>query len=516
MSYVELLFEQVQQEKLSIVTALTEQVEGKYDVNALLQVVETKSKWKLQRLVESIREDLYENYQNDRCNVSPEDRVFHGFTQTELENLKHYYYENSLYFRLFDCFLTERFTTTAAICDECDVTRSQYYSAVAELEHRLNAYGIRIVNQKLIGNEIVIRFLASQMYAHYFEPDAIWFYGEYQYSDRHVVALYDGYLRSYGKLDQHWLACTYYVTKKRLENHHFVDCSVDNHLFYCPLMTDNSDYIKIFTGFTDRLKAAASNVNVVKFSDEVLTGEVLSIFHMIVLSGMSFNFDTSPLYRPEVLAKIEAAEAAYARVYGAFSKEVLSDEVRDQLAVNLRLYLAKVLMLSGVAAFKSRKAVDLKVFKTYPVGATVALQMCVEALNAVLGPDASHEQRQLWYLEIGEEFMDVVLGIIESRSFTPVIKVCLEFSHNFKGDLITRKLLRRVPELNFQFIEDSEEADVLFTDLARFREQSDDRLDFFYDKVPSRETWKGIEEQLIAFSAHKYDWHQAAEKLETD
>jgi hypothetical protein len=514
MSYVELLFEQEQQEKLAIFAALIPEVEGKYDANDLLEHVETKSKWKLLRLIEGLREDLYENYQNERCDIRIEDRVFYGFTLTELEDLKHYYYEQSLYFRLYDCFLTERFTTTAAICDEVGVTRSQYYNAVAELDHRLKSYGISVNNQKLVGNEIVIRFLTSQMYAHYFEPDAVWFNDEYHYSDRHVVALYEGQLMPYSLLDRHWLACTYYVTKKRLENHHFVDCPKDNRLFLCPVTTDNPDYHAIFNIFTDRLKMAASNVNVVKFSDQVLIGEVLSIFHMIILSGMAFTFDTTPLYQPDVLAKIHMAEAAYAEAYDAFSKEPLSKAIRDALSVNLRLYLAKTLMLSESEDFQSRKAVNLDVFKTYPVGATVALEMCMKAIDVLLGPDATIAKRHLWYLEIGEEFMDVVLGIIESRSFTPALKVCLEFSHNFKGELITRKLLRRVPELDFIFTADVKEADVLFTDLARFREVDAEKLYFFYDRVPNRDVWKGIEEQLIVYSARKYDWERAAKALE--
>jgi hypothetical protein len=498
-----ILFEPEQGQKLEILNYLLEHTEaGSFGIKELWNAVSVKSLEKLRGLLRGIAADFEDNfYQSEDCRLDVWEHRLTGFNASEYEKLKRYYFEKSTYFRLFDCLLLEKFSTADAIADECGLSSGQYYRAMTTLGERLAAYGIRIVNRRILGEEYMVRFIASHIYSQFLEEDSIWFNGEYQYCDRVMQEFLEDMLMPYPQGGRHWLACCFYITKQRIRLDHFPR-DFENVLIRDNLFAGEFGVRSWADEFNERFLKIASNQAVLKLTPEVLRNEVVYFLHMIPMSRLKFKHELSTILKPEVLEFLDAAAGVLEREFNAWAELPMSGETRDLLMEKLAPTLLTVLTHQKQVAAEAYEALNPDFFNFWPVTGPLSVSM-LDKLLKLMFPDGDQYKYRFWGTIMVPEFAYTIVSHVEHEKIFPEIRVCVDFSHAFNAQSIIDMLLMVLTDARIVFVMDDADADILLTNMPR-GDQRGYGLTFFMNSLPSYVEWVEIKRQIVEYSSQKY------------
>jgi hypothetical protein len=496
-AYLDILFEPIQSKKLEILKYFSTLPEGNYQITNLLGIAGIKKDSTIKSLLEEIEADLEScDFLPDTCQIDRERKAVKNFGISEYEQMRRFYFEHSAYFKLFDSLLTERYLSAEVIAHECDLTRSQYYNATKSLNERLMPYGIEILSRKLVGQEYLIRFMASHLYAHFLPPDSPWFHGQYQYSSQHMAGFLDGLLETTSVIGRHWLVCCHFVTKQRIDNNHFVT-SRDNQLIQSDVF-DGPD-AEFVNELYARFQYQASNQNVIKLNRERTQNEIIYFLHVIPLSGFQLLYPTSRLIAPQVKRRLVKVEEAVVTSCSKHMQLEMTHESWMHLFEDVKLLLYTVIAFGNIVVYDDVKRVEETINHFYPVGTAIGRELFESVLIAL-----EIERIDFWLAELGPDFVNLVIPHLDYQAFMPEVKIALDFSHSLNLTALTKQAFETLPEVKLSFVGPGDPADVLMTDVARRQSCEDYALYFCYSSVPTPREWSDMKERIKAHSVKLY------------
>jgi hypothetical protein len=504
-SYLDILFEDEQSTKLEILSyLLTLKSEDFLLYETINHIPSVKSIEKLRDVLQDISEDFQSNYyQSDDCHLDTQNYKIQGFNSSELEQLKRYYLENSMYFKIFDAFLIERYLSSEVIAEECGISIFQYYRAVRELGRRLERFSIGIKNRQLVGKEYFIRFISSHIYGQYLRPDSEYFGGEYDYCDRQMQVFTDGFLKAYPPIERHWLAVCFFITKNRIrENHFFQDDSM-NVLMRDDLFTHPSKGADIAQDITKRFISIASNQAIVKLKPEILHDEVIYFLQIMPLSGFRYTFDINTVLNDDVKHQLAFVNYLVEEYFGKCETTKMPETMRTKFTRDIRALLLSVIACQDLVSAQPKGTVNHDIFTYYPIGSAIAAAMLTRILEELI-TDGSFEKRYFWGVELYPDFCYNLIADIDNRYILPEVKVLLDFSHAFNAPNFIATQLSSISEANIKIVDDPEEAEILITNVGRNPNDTQYALQFFFNSLPDYKEFQDVKDAIVAYSAKKY------------
>jgi hypothetical protein len=458
----------------------------------------------LKEVLYEIRYDLEDNYyQNPDCRLDTNRQVLENFSSLELEQLKRYYFEKSTFAHLFDCFLREEYVSAEVIASECDLSISQYYRLCKQLNRRLTPFGIEISGRQLIGEEHIIRFVASDLYAQYLTPDSSWFNGNYQYCETQVKTMLEDLVTTYSGVNLHWMTCQFYVAKLRLKYDHFIPSKAN---VFLRRYTDNPDDVgdKLYRELGRKFQNISSTQTVLKLTPDRLKNEVAYLLHVIPLGGLTFAFDIRSILQTDIDNKITQISDEIDKLFVENARPHMSSMLKRQLIHELLPLILIIVAFPSSLKKEGEKESRFELLDFYPVGGLIATVLFKKTLNILLPGRDNIDNRRYWFSELSTEFVSAIVANLHYSELLPTIKVAFEFSHALTISTLMQSLMTKITEVEFEFVTDVKEADVLFTNMVNAEIDCDHRLNFVFNQFPTYEEWSAMKAKIVTYSTHKY------------